>query len=149
MADINARLPIRTWLELHSDGKVYQHTVKKGRYREYASTGTGRGSVCLGEIELIEKRRPDLIPKIRNYVLPENRGVVPVAERIKIEKLAFRISRIKDPAIIREMMSADKRKGAQAIYLRRLQKIEDIAAGIDDTAEEVEEVDEELVEAEA
>lgn len=147
--------PTTDRLVLHDDGIVYRHAMRAGKYRTYESDG-----VQIGRIKDIEKKQPDLLPRIEGYIRPEQRGIVPdpYEHRTKLEAtyvdengekqvevsfpLRDALAKIDNEGVIREMMRKDNRNESERFYLERLEELqEDAIAPVSMTATADPEVD--------
>lgn len=104
------------WLN-RDDDKVYSHRIMQGQMATYDLDS------CIGPIEVIEKERKDLLPKIRNY-FGDSRDTTPDPKDYSLAELVEKLPAIESPAIVREMMARDTRKGSQKLYLQRLDELE-------------------------
>ena len=109
-----------SWNELHEDGRVYRHVLWRGRYTMHHHC-----NVCVGTIDEIERKRPDLLPTIVNYERAEFRGVIPDPSDFTLDELVTKLATMEDKAVIKRMMKLDGREAAEEWYIRRLEELDD------------------------
>ncbi len=111
-------MPKTHYLRLNRDDqKDYRHRIMQGQMATYDLDS------CIGPIEVIEEHRKDLLPKIRNY-FGDSRDTTPDPKDYSLAELGEKLPAIESPAIVREMMARDNRKGSQKLYLQRLDELE-------------------------